>query len=66
MDPERVPGGSSGGEGVLVAAGGSLLGLGTDVGGSARAPALFSGCCGFKPTCGRIRSGQTLERRWLE
>ncbi|XP_037087897.1 LOW QUALITY PROTEIN: fatty-acid amide hydrolase 1-like [Pollicipes pollicipes] len=53
-DGRRVPGGSSGGEGVLVAAGGSPLGVGTDVGGSVRVPALFSGCYGFKPTCGRL------------
>ena len=56
MDPDRSPGGSSGGEGVLVAAGGSLIGLGNDLGGSVRNPALFSGCCGVKPTSGRVRS----------
>ena len=33
-DATRTPGGSSGGEGALIAAGGSLIGIGTDVGGS--------------------------------
>lgn len=55
-DGIRGPGGSSGGEGCLIASGGSLLGIGTDIGGSCRIPAHFSGCCGFKPTAGRISS----------
>ena len=45
-------GGSSGGEGALVAARGSPLGLGTDIGGSIRIPAVFCGIAGFKPTAG--------------
>lgn len=52
----RGPGGSSGGEGSLIGSNGSLLGIGTDIGGSLRIPAAFSGCCGFKPTCGRVSS----------
>ncbi len=49
----RTPGGSSGGEGALIAAGGSALGLGTDIGGSIRNPAAFCGIAGLKPTAGR-------------
>ena len=51
---ERTSGGSSGGEGTLIAAGGSVLGVGTDIGGSIRIPAHFSGCVGFKPSPNRI------------
>lgn len=51
---DRTPGGSSGGEAALIAAGGSALGLGTDIGGSSRNPAAFCGICGFKPTAGRL------------
>ncbi|KAG7326172.1 hypothetical protein KOW79_009573 [Hemibagrus wyckioides] len=51
---EKTPGGSSGGEGALIAAGGSILGLGSDLGGSIRIPAAFCGICGFKPTRNRI------------
>ena len=49
----RTPGGSSGGEGAIIAVGGSPLGLGTDIGGSVRIPAAFSGIASFKPTAGR-------------
>jgi fatty acid amide hydrolase len=53
QDPERSPGGSSGGEGALLAAQASALGLGTDLGGSVRVPAAFCGVVAIKPTTGR-------------
>lgn len=49
-------GGSSGGEGVLVAMKGSVFGIGTDIGGSVRIPAMCNGVYGFKPSRGRIPS----------
>jgi amidase len=49
-----TPGGSSGGEGACVAARASVIGVGTDIGGSIRAPAAFSGCYGLRPTTRRI------------
>jgi len=52
-DPERSCGGSSGGEGALLATGASALGLGTDIGGSVRVPAAFCGVYALKPTSGR-------------
>nr|XP_040041244.1 fatty-acid amide hydrolase 1 [Gasterosteus aculeatus aculeatus] len=52
----KTPGGSSGGEGALVRGGGSVLGFGSDVGGSIRIPASFCGICGLKPTAGRLSS----------
>ncbi|XP_016339359.1 fatty-acid amide hydrolase 1 [Sinocyclocheilus anshuiensis] len=51
---QKTSGGSSGGEGALIGGGGSILGLGTDIGGSFRIPASFCGICGFKPTTMRL------------
>ncbi|HLZ71532.1 MAG TPA: amidase [Dehalococcoidia bacterium] len=58
----RTPGGSSGGEAALIAAGGSPLGLGSDSGGSLRLPAHNCGIVTIKPTAGRVPTttgGQT-------
>ena len=51
---DRSSGGSSGGEGGMVALGASVIGIGTDLGGSVRIPALFTGLVGFKSTDIRI------------
>ena len=58
-DPERIVGGSSGGEGAIVGAGASPFGIGSDIGGSIRMPAFFNGVFGHKPTGGLVPgSGQ--------
>ena len=50
-------GGSSGGEGVMAAMRGSVFGIGTDIGGSIRIPAMCNGVYGFKPSVGRFPYG---------
>jgi fatty acid amide hydrolase len=66
-DLERTPGGSTGGEAALIAAHGSPLGLGTDMGGSLRVPASWCGVSTLMPTAQRVPTGGTLENfGWLE
>ncbi|EAW09104.1 putative general amidase [Aspergillus clavatus NRRL 1] len=67
LNPHRrnlTAGGSSGGEGALIAFRGSVLGVGTDIAGSIRIPALCCGTVGFKPSVGRVPyAGQTTGAR---
>jgi aspartyl-tRNA(Asn)/glutamyl-tRNA(Gln) amidotransferase subunit A len=55
-DPSRVPGGSSGGSAVAVAAGLCDVALGTDTGASIRLPAALTGMAGLRPTPGAVSS----------
>src|SRR6266545_290017 len=62
-DPDRSPGGSSGGEAAIIAAGGSPLGLGSDIGGSLRVPAHFCGIHSLKPTRERLTRRGSFDGR---
>ena len=58
---DHTPGGSSGGAGAIVAAGGSPFDMGSDTGGSIRGPAHFCGIVGIKPNSGRVpRTGHII------
>ncbi|KAH7046633.1 amidase signature domain-containing protein [Macrophomina phaseolina] len=64
-----ISGGSSGGEGALVGGRGSILGMGTDIGGSVRIPACLQGLYGLCPTIGRVpflKSAEACTRRSSE
>ncbi|PSR82633.1 amidase [Coniella lustricola] len=54
FDSNFTPGGSTGGEGVLVSCGASALGFGTDIGGSIRIPSHMMGIYGLKPSSSRL------------
>ena len=58
-----TPGGSSGGEGALLAMGGSAIGWGSDIGGSIRIPSHFCGLYGLKPGSGRVSLSGTVGER---
>jgi Asp-tRNA(Asn)/Glu-tRNA(Gln) amidotransferase A subunit family amidase len=57
LNRQWTAGGSTGGEGALLAMKGSMVGFGTDIGGSIRIPAMCQGLYGFKPSDGRVPYG---------
>lgn len=60
LDPSRIPGGSSSGAAVSVAAGICVAAIGSDTGGSIRIPAALCGLVGFKPTMRRVPTAGTI------
>lgn len=63
-DTGRIPGGSSGGSGAAVAAGGCMVGLGSDTAGSIRIPSALCGTVGLKPTYGRVSRRGVASLSW--
>src|SRR5579862_2188224 len=63
-DPDRVPGGSSGGSGAAIAADLALVTLGTDTGGSIRIPGSLDGAVGLRPTKGRVSNTGSIPVAW--
>ena len=63
-DPDRTPGGSSGGAGAATAADLVPVALGTDTGGSVRVPAALNGVSGLRPTAGLVSNRGTIPVAW--
>ncbi|RAL15698.1 putative general amidase [Aspergillus homomorphus CBS 101889] len=61
LNPRLTVGGSTGGEAALLAMRGSMVGFGTDIGGSIRIPAMCTDLYGFKPSAGRVPIAGTQE-----
>ncbi|HNX28759.1 MAG TPA: amidase [Syntrophomonadaceae bacterium] len=59
-DVTKTAGGSSGGEGALIAAGGAAVGIGSDIGGSIRFPSHFNGVVGFRSGQGQVSHAGTF------
>ncbi|MBA3450971.1 MAG: amidase [Chloroflexia bacterium] len=63
-DPERIPGGSSGGSAAAVAAGACFGAMGSDTGGSIRIPAAACGVTGLKPSFGALETSSVFPLSW--